>query len=67
MRNYIPWFRNEGEVIAAFGEAKLVKCSNGKYELRGGSKGDQLAAREWISLFMHEAVAYEKAGGILQS
>jgi hypothetical protein len=47
---------NNGEVIALFGEAKLVKTPDSKYELRGGSKGDRTAAQEWVSLFMHEMV-----------
>ena len=53
------FFRNlvgQGEVIASWGEAKLVKTQDGKLELRGGSKEDRGEAREWISLFWHEAV-----------
>jgi hypothetical protein len=49
----------EAETIATFGEAKLVKTLNGKYELRGGSPHDRVQAREWISLFMHNAVVKE--------
>ena len=45
-----------GEVIALFGDAKLVKTIDSKYELRGGSKGDRIAAQEWVSMFMHEMV-----------
>ena len=45
-----------GEVIALFGDAKLVKTIDSKYELRGGSKGDRTAAQEWISMFMHEMI-----------
>jgi hypothetical protein len=44
------------EVIARFGEAALIKQSNGTWQLKGGSEEDRLSAREWISLFMHEAV-----------
>jgi hypothetical protein len=54
-------FKNEGEVIASWGEAKLVKYLDGKLELRDGSKADRIAAREWISFFMHEAVVRESA------
>lgn len=43
-------------LIATFGRARLVVANRGQLELRGGSLGDQVAAREWISLFMHEAV-----------
>jgi hypothetical protein len=53
---FYPPFRDEGEVIAAWGEARLIKYLDGKLELKGGSKEDRVAAREWISLFWHEAV-----------
>ncbi len=45
----------DGKVIAGFGQAKLVKGPGGKYELRGGLREDRMAAREWISMFWHEA------------
>jgi hypothetical protein len=57
--NYFPEFEDEGEVIASFGQAKLVKSLDGRYELRGGSKDDRLEAREWISMFCHEVVVRE--------
>jgi len=44
------------ELIARFGQAALLKQSNGTWQLKGGSDDDRLSAREWISLFMHEAV-----------
>jgi len=47
---------DEGEVVAAWGEAQLIRYLDGKTKLRGGSKEDRLAAQEWISLFWHEAV-----------
>ena len=57
MRNLIPEFvRNDGEVIATFGHARLIKRLAGDYELVGGSKEDRAQALEWISMFMHEAV-----------
>ena len=43
-------------LIACFGQARLVAGGDGRVELVGGSASDQLEAREWISLFMHEAV-----------
>jgi hypothetical protein len=46
-------------VIAAWGEANLVKHWDGGLELRGGSRNDHIAAREWLSLFWHEAVVRE--------
>jgi hypothetical protein len=44
------------EIVARFGEATLVRRSNGQYELVGGRKEDHFNAREWASLFMHEAI-----------
>jgi hypothetical protein len=43
-------------LIATFGKARLVGLADGSLELRGGQAQDQTAAKEWISLFMHEAV-----------
>ena len=56
IRHFFPEFKDEGEVIAAFGQAQLVKYLDGKLELKGGSREDRLAAKEWLSMFMHEAV-----------
>jgi hypothetical protein len=44
-----------GRLIANWGAAKLVRHLNGRYELRGGTPEDRQAAREWVSLFLHEA------------
>ena len=44
------------EVIAQFGKAALIKQPNGSWQLQGGSAEDRLSAREWTSLFLHEAV-----------
>lgn len=46
----------DGEVIAYFGQARLIKRLDCKFELRGGSSEDHSTAKEWISMFMHEAV-----------
>ena len=55
--NRISWFkRDEAETLARFGEARLVKKLDGKTELRGGTLDDRRTAREWCSLFLHEAV-----------
>ena len=53
---YYPPFKDEGEVVASWGEAQLIRYLDGKLELKGGSKADRLAAHEWISLFWHEAM-----------
>jgi hypothetical protein len=45
-----------GRTITTFGRAKLVSLRDGSVELRGAEAGDRTAAKEWISLFMHEAV-----------
>ena len=41
-------------LIATFGAAKLVRCLNGRFELRGGTNSDLIEAREWVSMFMPE-------------
>jgi len=51
--------RDDGEVLAYFGQARLVKKLDGKLELVGGTNEDRTAAREWISMFFHEAVVTE--------
>ncbi len=54
--NRIAWLtRDEGETLAVFGAARLVKYLDGKIELRGGGRDDRRAAREWCSMFLHEA------------
>ncbi len=53
---FFPRYTDEGEVIASWGQAKLIKYWDGKLELKGGSREDHTAAKEWISLFCHGAV-----------
>ena len=48
---YFPPFKDEGDVTASWGEARLIKYLDGKLVLKGGSKEDRMAAREWISMF----------------
>jgi hypothetical protein len=57
---FFPEFKDEGEVIARFGDAQLIRFLDGKMELRGGSDDDRTAAREWMSMFWHEAVVRER-------
>jgi hypothetical protein len=59
---FFPPFTDEGEVIASWGEARLLKYLDGKYELRGGSADDHTEAKQWISMFMHEVVANNVPG-----
>jgi hypothetical protein len=56
---FFPLFKDEGEVVAAWGQAQLIKYLDGKLVLKGGTKEDRLAAQEWMSLFWHEAVERE--------
>jgi len=51
----LDWTRDETELIAQFGQARLVRTLDGRYELQGGSPDDHAEAREWVSLFLHEA------------
>jgi len=53
---YYPPFKDEGELMASWGEARLINYLDGKLVLKGGSKEDRIAAREWISLFLNNAV-----------
>jgi hypothetical protein len=61
MKNFPP-FGEEGEVVASWGEARLIKYLDGEVVLKGGSKENRLAAHEWISSFWHEAVVRESPG-----
>jgi len=56
MHKFLPE-REEGEVVAGFGEARLMRTVDGQYELRGGSAEDRKAAEEWMKLFFPESLA----------
>ena len=43
-------------IIATFGSAALLEKPEGGYALAGGSFDDRVEAKEWISLFLHEAL-----------
>ena len=47
--------RDEGETVASFGAAELIRHHDGRWELRGGSPGDRADAHEWCSVFQHDA------------
>ncbi len=53
---FFPPYEDEGEVVATWGQAQLIRYLDGKLELRGGSDQDRTEAKEWLSLFWHEAV-----------
>jgi hypothetical protein len=59
---FYPPFIDSGEVVAAWGQAQLIRYLDGKTELKGGSKDDLLAAQEWISLFWHTALVGGASG-----
>ena len=46
-------------MIASWGQARLINYLDGKLELKGGSKEDRIEAREWISMFLTDAVVRE--------
>ena len=54
-----PWFKDEGEVIATFGQTQLVRFLDGKCILRGGSDEDKSEARKWISQFWNDILVQE--------
>ena len=56
---FFPPYKDEGKVVASWGEAQLITYLDGKVELKGGSTEDRLAAHEWISMFLNEAVVRE--------
>jgi hypothetical protein len=55
---FLP-FKDQGEVMASWGEARLIKHLDGELVLKGGSKEDRIAAREWISMFLNGGVVRE--------
>ncbi len=54
--NVLGWLKlDEGEMLATFGNARLVNKLTGKIELVGGSDEDRVSAREFVAFFLHEA------------
>ena len=43
-------------VIATFGQGRLVQLSRMRVEPRGGSGEDQIEAASWLAMFMPEVV-----------
>ena len=48
--------QSQDEMIAGFGDARILRKLNGRFKLIGGSLEDRRASREWCSLFLDEAV-----------
>ncbi len=44
------------EVVARFGQGRLVQLSRTKVELRGGSRDDEIEASSWVAMFMPDVV-----------
>ena len=59
-RNSYTQAQFEGEIMAYFGQARLVKYLDGRLELVGGSEEDRKAARKWIGFFLRDAVVHER-------
>jgi hypothetical protein len=55
-RNASTKTRTQPRVLASFGRGNLIRIAGSSCELRGASEDDFTAAKEWISLFLHEAV-----------
>jgi hypothetical protein len=56
MNRLLPFSKDKGKTIAAFGNARLVRQPNGRHLLIGGTKDAAAEAREWCSFFAHEVV-----------
>ena len=41
--------------VASFGNARLMRKFNGDCYILGGTRDDHAAAKEWVSMFLHEA------------
>jgi len=48
------------KTVVRFGTARLIQAPTGRFHLVGGTAEERLAAREWASLFLHEAVLGER-------
>lgn len=56
--NLMRWIRTDGELetVATFGSSRIVRLRSGRLEIRGGTPQDRSAAKEWSSIFCHEAL-----------
>lgn len=50
---------DEGELLASFGEARLIKHRDGTCEIVGGTAGDRGEARDWVALFLQHVILRE--------
>lgn len=49
-------------LVARFGRARLLSRADGRVELHGGTDSDRTEAKEWISLFLHDAILRLRSG-----
>ena len=47
-------------VVALFGQARLMREPDGRFQLEGGNRHDRLAAVEWTLMFLPEAVVSKR-------
>ena len=57
----------DARMVIRFGEAALIRQRNGNYRLTGGTRNEETEAKEWISLFLHEAVLQVPSAKIVQT
>jgi len=57
MKRVLESLRSNEEVVASFGEARLVRALDGKVELKGGTDEDRQQAEEWMSKFWPQGKA----------
>ena len=56
-RNDAPAIKsNRSYTVMLFGQAKLIQTPEGKLKLKGATSDERTEAKEFISLFMHDAV-----------
>ncbi len=53
-KRVLEFLRPQEELIAAFGQAQLVRMLDPKTGLHGGTAEDRPKAKEWISMFWHQ-------------
>ena len=49
------WDQRRVELLERFGEAEIIKCSNGKLEIRGGCETERVKAHAWMRAFLELA------------
>ena len=59
LKQVIESILHQTTTVARFGTARLIQMPSGRFLLVGGTTEERFAAREWASLFLHEAVLSE--------